>query len=71
LAGGEKMVYVLDSGSCVGDSPFSIPLAASVSLDPIAIIDYECTNLDTINTLTNRVRVEVDDSIKWLCENHQ
>ena len=63
LAGGEKMVYVLDSGSCVGDSPFSIPLAASVSLDPIAIIDYECTNLDTINTLTNRVRVEVDDSI--------
>ena len=63
LEGGEKMVYILDSGNCGGDSPFSIPLAASVVLDPIANIDYECTNANNTNTVTNTVTVEVDDSI--------
>lgn len=65
LEGGEKMVYVLDSGNCGGDSPFSIPLAEPVILDPLANIDYECIN-DTIsntNTVTNSVTVTVDSSI--------
>ncbi|PWH82547.1 chromophore lyase [Algibacter marinivivus] len=65
LEGGEKMVYVLDSGSCIGDSPFSIPLAEPVILDPLANIEYECINdlTNNTNTVTNRVTVTVDSSI--------
>ena len=65
LEGGEKMVYVLDSGSCGGDSPFSIPLQEPVILDPFANIDYECINDITNNTstVTNSVTVTVDSSI--------
>ncbi|MDG1730455.1 MAG: T9SS type B sorting domain-containing protein [Algibacter sp.] len=65
LEGGEKMVYVLDSGNCGGDSPFSIPLAEPVILDPLANIDFECINdfTNNTNTVTNRVTVTVDSSI--------
>ena len=65
LEGGEKMVYVLDSGNCGGDSPFSIPLLEPVILEPLANIDYECINNATTNTntVTNSVTVTVDSSI--------
>ncbi len=65
LEGGEKMVYVLDSGNCGGDSPFSIPLREPVILDPLANIDYECINdlTNNTNTVTNSVTVTVDSSI--------
>ncbi|WP_298500412.1 T9SS type B sorting domain-containing protein [uncultured Algibacter sp.] len=65
LEGGEKMVYVLDSGSCVGDSPFSIPLQEPVILNPLTNIDYECINdtSNNSNTVTNSVTVTVDSSI--------
>ncbi|MGB5418186.1 T9SS type B sorting domain-containing protein [Algibacter sp.] len=65
LEGGEKMVYVLDSGSCVGDSPFSIPLMEPIIINPEADIDYECISdlTNNTNTVTNRVTVTVDSSI--------
>ncbi|XMO85992.1 T9SS type B sorting domain-containing protein [Algibacter sp. AS12] len=64
LEGGEKMVYILDSGNCGGDSPFSIPLADPVNLDPQAEIEYGCINDATgTNTVTNTVTITVDDSI--------
>ncbi|WP_396601279.1 T9SS type B sorting domain-containing protein [Algibacter sp. R77976] len=65
LEGGEKMVYVLDSGSCIGDSPFSIPLAEPVIIEPLANINYECVNdiANNTNTVTNSVTVTVDSSI--------
>lgn len=65
LEGGEKMVYILDGAMCGGDSPFSIPLAEPVILDPITDIDYACTNdlINNTNTVTNTVTVTVDSSI--------
>ncbi|WP_298553727.1 T9SS type B sorting domain-containing protein [uncultured Algibacter sp.] len=65
LEGGEKMVYVLDSGNCGGDSPFSVPLQDPVILEPLANVDYECINdlTNNTNTVTNRVTVTIDSSI--------
>lgn len=65
LSGGEKMVYILDSTNCGGDSPFAIPFPESVTLNPIVDIDYGCTNdiANNTNTVTNIVTVVVDDSI--------
>lgn len=65
LEGGEKMVYVLDSANCGGDSPFSVVLVEPVIINPITIIDYGCVNDSTINTntVTNSVAVMVDSSI--------
>ncbi|WP_298345493.1 T9SS type B sorting domain-containing protein [uncultured Algibacter sp.] len=65
LEGGEKMVYVLDSSNCGGDSPFSIPLQDPVIIEPLANINYECINdlVNNTNTVTNRVTVTVDSSI--------
>jgi gliding motility-associated-like protein len=64
LVGGEKMVYVLDNSNCGGDSPFSIPLAEPIILEPIANIDYQCINdVNNTNTVTNTVTVSVDSSI--------
>lgn len=65
LEGGEKMVYVLDGSSCIGDSPFSIPLQDPIVINPIADIDYECINDFTNNssTVTNSVTVTVDEGI--------
>lgn len=65
LEGGEKRVYILDSGNCGGDSPFSIPLADSVILNPITNVDYSCTNdqINNTNIVTNKVTVTVDISI--------
>tara|TARA_R110002050_G_scaffold100607_1_gene208335 strand:- start:14027 stop:24442 length:10416 start_codon:yes stop_codon:yes gene_type:complete len=57
LSGGDHVVYVSDALGC--ESEWNITFPESVLINPIADIEYGCTN----NLSTNTVTVSVDDSI--------
>lgn len=57
LAGGDHIVYIRDTNLC--NAEMTVPLPASVKLDPNAIIDYGCLN----NSPSLTVTVTIDASI--------
>ncbi|WP_142786287.1 T9SS type B sorting domain-containing protein [Changchengzhania lutea] len=57
LGGDDHVVYVRDNLGC--ESEWNITFPKSVSIDPIAVVEYGCTD----NVSTNSVTVTVDDSI--------
>ncbi|WP_345005402.1 T9SS type B sorting domain-containing protein [Snuella lapsa] len=57
LSGSDHIVYVMDSEGC--ESEWNITFPESVKIEPVAIVEYGCTN----NMSTNTVTVEVDESI--------
>ncbi|WP_027138071.1 T9SS type B sorting domain-containing protein [Gaetbulibacter saemankumensis] len=57
LEGGDHTVFVIDSEGC--ESEWNITFPESVLIDPVAIVEFGCTN----NMSTNMVTVEVDESI--------
>ena len=56
LSGGDHLVYVRDAQGC--ESEWNITFPESISINPIAVIEFTCEN----NTLINTVSVIVDNS---------
>jgi len=62
LSGGDHIVYVRDALGC--ETEWNITFPESIVINPIAVIEYECVN----NATTNSVTVSVDDSITNLLD---
>ena len=57
LGGGDHIVYVRDNLGC--ETEWNIPFPEFIHIDPIAVVEYGCTN----NLSTNMVTVTTDDSV--------
>ncbi|MEP1488239.1 MAG: T9SS type B sorting domain-containing protein [Algibacter sp.] len=62
LGGGDHLVYVRDDLGC--ETEWNITFPESVLIDPQVVVDYDCIN----NLSTNTVTVTVDDSITDLTD---
>ncbi|MCK8140462.1 T9SS type B sorting domain-containing protein [Flavobacterium sp. I-SCBP12n] len=57
LAGGDHTVYIRDANGCT--TTVTAPLKESVTMNPKAVVQYDCVN----NAAANTVTITIDDSI--------
>ncbi|MBP4141133.1 T9SS type B sorting domain-containing protein [Flavobacterium sp. P4023] len=57
LAGGDHTVYIRDANGCT--TVVTAPLKESVTMNPKAVVQYDCVN----NAAANTVTITIDDSI--------